>query len=77
MLDTRQAERISGELYKVIESCDVLVQVLDARDPMGTRLKYIEQALKKNSPHKHMILVLNKCDLVPLWATVRFSFLYL
>jgi len=72
MFDKGQSKRIWGELYKVIDSSDVLVQVLDARDPMGTRSKYIEQTLKKNSPHKHMILVLNKCDLVPVWATVRF-----
>ena len=70
MFDKGQSKRIWGELYKVIDSSDVLVQVLDARDPMGTRSRYIEQALKKNSPHKHMILVLNKCDLVPVWATV-------
>lgn len=70
MFDKGQSKRIWGELFKVIDSSDVLVQVLDARDPMGTRSKYIEETLKKNSPHKHMVLLLNKCDLVPVWATV-------
>lgn len=31
------SKRIWGELYKVIDSSDVIIQVLDARDPMGTR----------------------------------------
>lgn len=31
-----QSKRLWGELYKVIDASDVVVQVLDARDPMGT-----------------------------------------
>lgn len=65
------SRRIWGELYKVIDSSDVVVQVIDARDPMGTRSKHVENFLKKEKPHKHMILVLNKCDLVPIWVTQR------
>ena len=45
-------------------------KVLDARDPMGTRSSKIEQYLKEEKPHKHLILLLNKCDLVPTWVTV-------
>ena len=48
----------------------LLLQILDARDPLGTRSKYIEQYLKREKPHKHLILLLNKCDLVPTWVTV-------
>ncbi len=55
----------------MIDSSDVIVEVLDARDPMGTRSRYIEQHIRKNYPHKHIVFVLNKCDLVPVWATVR------
>uniref|UniRef100_A0A2K5S0L1 Nucleolar GTP-binding protein 2 n=1 Tax=Cebus imitator TaxID=2715852 RepID=A0A2K5S0L1_CEBIM len=68
-----QSKRIWGELYKVIDSSDVVVQVLDARDPMGTRSPHIETYLKKEKPWKHLIFVLNKCDLVPTWATVSFK----
>lgn len=66
-----QSKRIWGELYKVLDSSDVVVQVLDARDPMGTRSPYIEKYLKKEKPWKHLMFVLNKCDLVPTWVTKR------
>lgn len=64
-----QSKRIYNELHKVIDSSDVLCCILDARDPMGTRSFYSENFIKKNAPHKHIVLVLNKCDLVPTWAT--------
>jgi nuclear GTP-binding protein len=38
--------------------------VLDARDPEGTRCKFLEQHIRKNARHKHLLLLLNKCDLV-------------
>src|SRR5579871_3302808 len=37
---------------------------------MGTRCRAVEQYLKKEAPHKHLIFVLNKCDLVPTWVAV-------
>nr|XP_058969591.1 nucleolar GTP-binding protein 2-like [Pocillopora verrucosa] len=46
-------------------------EVLDARDPMGTRSSHIESFMKKEKQHKHLIFVLNKCDLVPTWVTQR------
>ncbi|KAK6946738.1 Nucleolar GTP-binding protein 2, N-terminal domain [Dillenia turbinata] len=69
MFEKGQSKRIWGELYKVIDSSDVVVQVLDARDPQGTRCRHLEKHLKENCKHKNMILLLNKCDLVPAWAT--------
>ncbi|WCJ32163.1 Nucleolar GTP-binding protein 2 [Euphorbia peplus] len=69
MFEKGQSKRIWGELYKVIDSSDVVVQVLDARDPMGTRCYHLEKHLREHCKHKHMILLLNKCDLVPAWAT--------
>lgn len=53
------------ELKKVIDNSDVLLQVLDARDPLGSRINpSIENAIKSRSDKK-MVLVLNKIDLVP------------
>eukprot|EP00670_Eutreptiella_braarudii_P025930 CAMPEP_0174385312 /NCGR_PEP_ID=MMETSP0811_2-20130205/126516_1 /TAXON_ID=73025 ORGANISM="Eutreptiella gymnastica-like, Strain CCMP1594" /NCGR_SAMPLE_ID=MMETSP0811_2 /ASSEMBLY_ACC=CAM_ASM_000667 /LENGTH=666 /DNA_ID=CAMNT_0015539595 /DNA_START=50 /DNA_END=2050 /DNA_ORIENTATION=- len=66
-----QSARIWGELYKVIDSSDVIIQVLDARDPMGTRSKTLEGYIQKEKKYKHVIFVLNKCDLIPTWATSR------
>ncbi|XP_077431405.1 nucleolar GTP-binding protein 2 isoform X1 [Vanacampus margaritifer] len=66
-----QSKRIWGELYKVIDSSDVVIQVLDARDPMGTRSQNIEAYIKKEKSWKHLIFVLNKCDLIPTWVTKR------
>lgn len=65
-----QSRRIWGELYKVIDSSDVVIQVLDARNPQGTRCKQVEAYIKREKAHKHLIFVLNKCDLVPTWITV-------
>ncbi|KAF2436970.1 NGP1NT-domain-containing protein [Tothia fuscella] len=60
-----QSKRIWNELYKVMDSSDVVIHVLDARDPLGTRCRAVEKYLKEEAPHKHLVFVLNKCDLVP------------
>lgn len=53
------------ELKKVVDSADVLLQVLDARDPVGTRIHpSVEDAILSRTD-KRMVLVLNKIDLVP------------
>ncbi|KAI9702352.1 MAG: GTPase required for pre-60S ribosomal subunit nuclear export and maturation [Candelina mexicana] len=60
-----QSKRIWNELYKVIDSSDVVIHVLDARDPLGTRCRSVEKYIRDEAAHKHLIFVLNKCDLVP------------
>lgn len=54
----------------MIDSSDVVVEVLDARDPLGTRCYQVEKYLKREKSFKHVIFVLNKVDLVPVWVTV-------
>jgi len=65
------SKRIWGELYKVLDASDVLIEVLDARDPMGTRCEQLEREVRKNHPNKHIVLLLNKVDLVPTWVSRR------
>lgn len=64
------SKRLWNELFKVLDSSDVVLYILDARDPMGTRSRYIEQYMKKEKPNKHFIFIINKVDLVPVWITV-------
>jgi nuclear GTP-binding protein len=66
-----QTRRILGEVYKVIDSSTVVVEVLDARDPLGTRSRRLEAFMAKEAPHKHLIFLLNKCDLVPRWVVEK------
>lgn len=51
------------EVRKVIEQSDVVILVLDARDPEGTRCLETEQMAKDAS--KKLIYVMNKSDLIP------------
>ncbi|TST85782.1 Red-sensitive opsin [Bagarius yarrelli] len=53
------------EFKKVIEVSDVILEVLDARDPLGCRCPQVEQAVIQSGLSKKIILVLNKIDLVP------------
>ena len=55
------------EVFKqVIDQADVVLYVLDARDPESTRSKEVErQIMASASGGKRLILVLNKIDLIP------------
>lgn len=66
------SRRIYGELYKVIDSSDVILHILDARDPMGTLCESVLEYIRKEKAHKQVVLVINKCDLVPNWVTARY-----
>lgn len=59
--------RFFKEFHRVVESCDVLLQVLDARDPLGCRLTQMERSIRSmyGEERKKMVVVLNKADLLP------------
>ncbi|KDE09054.1 hypothetical protein MVLG_00772 [Microbotryum lychnidis-dioicae p1A1 Lamole] len=71
ILSAGTSRRIWGELYKVIDSSDLLLHVLDARDPMGTRCESVEAYLAKEKRGKKVVYILNKVDLVPGWVAAR------
>lgn len=52
------------EFKKVVEAADVILEVLDARDPLGCRCPQVEQAVIQSGRNKKIVLVLNKIDLV-------------
>jgi len=65
-----QSKRIWEELYKVLDASDVVCCIIDARDPMGTRCYHVEQYLKNHAQYKHIVLIMNKIDLIPTTVTV-------
>ena len=79
MLDA-YTKRVWREVKQVIEESDVVLEVLDARDPLGSRCleleqwahgKLLERQAKRAAGEvepapKPIILVLNKVDLVPV-----------
>ncbi|CAD5211978.1 unnamed protein product [Bursaphelenchus okinawaensis] len=59
----RSTRTYAAEVKKTISAADIIIEVLDARDPFGSRSKQIEdQALNSG---KRLVLLLNKIDLVP------------
>lgn len=68
-----QSKRIWNELYRTIDSSDVIIHVLDARDPLGTRCRAVEEYLRKEKPHVKLIMVLNKVDLLPTSVVVSIT----
>lgn len=61
------SRRAFDKVFKqVIDAADVILYVLDARDPEGTRSKEVERmVMAAEGGEKRLILVLNKIDLIP------------
>ncbi|KAF9474929.1 hypothetical protein BDN70DRAFT_884317 [Pholiota conissans] len=58
-------------LKAVLEKADVVIEVLDARDPMAYRSKHIEETVKGMG--KKFLFVLNKIDTCPKEALTQWS----
>ncbi|KAF9466816.1 hypothetical protein BDZ94DRAFT_1250845 [Collybia nuda] len=53
-------------LHKVIDQSDIIVLVLDARDPEGCRSRLVEEEVRRREMEgKKLVFVLNKIDLIP------------
>lgn len=65
--------RDSRQLVRAICCCTILrsaaetlvLQVLDARDPLACRCPDVERFVRRMNPNKKIVLLLNKVDLVP------------
>jgi len=53
------------EFRKVVDNADVIIQVLDARDPIGCRCPQLEEMIMASGKNKKLVLMLNKIDLIP------------
>ncbi|KAK5803631.1 hypothetical protein PVK06_031279 [Gossypium arboreum] len=54
------------QLWRVLERCDLLVMVVDARDPLFYRCPDLEEYAKEIDKHKRTLLLVNKADLLPV-----------
>lgn len=61
------SRRVYDKIFKdVLSSADIVLYVLDARDPNGTRSQEVErQIVAAEGGSKRLILILNKIDLIP------------
>lgn len=52
------------QLWRVIEKSDLVIQIVDGRDPMFFRCVDVEHYTKELNPNKGNFLVINKSDLL-------------
>lgn len=55
----------------MIEASDVILEVLDARDPVGSRCVDMEKMVLKTDPNKRIVLLLNKIGMQCLAAEFK------
>ncbi|CAL5227407.1 g10365 [Coccomyxa viridis] len=53
------------QLWRVVERSHIVVQVLDARDPLRYRSEDLEAFAREANPAKASLMLLNKADLLP------------
>ncbi|KAK1287020.1 hypothetical protein QJS10_CPB19g01316 [Acorus calamus] len=61
------------QLWRVLERSDLLVMVVDARDPLFYRCPDLEAYARENDEHKKTLLLVNKADLLPFNVRQRWA----
>jgi len=69
--NNKHNKKFYRELNQVLTASDIILEVLDARDPMGCRNRELEAKILGMPGEKKIILVLNKIDLVPQQITQK------
>lgn len=59
-LAERSRRAFYKEFVRVVEAADVILEVLDARDPLAYRCTEVEQFIRSADPNKKIVLLLNK-----------------
>ncbi|AGO11781.1 AaceriADR008Wp [[Ashbya] aceris (nom. inval.)] len=63
--ELEKSRKAYDKIFKtVVDAADVVLYVLDARDPEGTRSRKVEEAVLQ-AQGKRLLLIINKVDLVP------------
>ncbi|MHA1753729.1 MAG: GTPase [Candidatus Helarchaeota archaeon] len=57
-------DKFTRIVYNVIKDADIIIEVLDARNPLGTRSNRLEILINQYQ-NKKLVLLLNKADLIP------------
>lgn len=53
----------------VVERSDILLEVLDARDPLGCQSKSVEDWIMSSYSDKRIVIIINKIGM--LWCVLR------
>ncbi|MQL92294.1 hypothetical protein Taro_024927, partial [Colocasia esculenta] len=61
------------QLWRVLERSDLLVMVVDARDPFFYRCPDLEAYAREIDEHKRTLLLVNKADLLPITVRQRWA----
>ena len=64
-----QLRAFASQLKRVVAASDVVLEILDVRDPEGTRARHLENMIVPKG--KKLVMVLNKVDLVPKHVTQK------
>lgn len=61
------------QLWRVVERSDLLVMVVDARNPLFYRCPDLEAYVREVDEHKRTMLLINKADLLPYSIRVKWA----